>query len=328
MKTLLLWLLLCQTSPMPIQTTHSTPHYTHYHRGSQSDKQTSKQGGFALMGGSTDQDAVFEWMSQRGGDGDFLVLRGSGSDGYQEYIDELTDSNSVETLLLKTREAASDPFVLERVARADAIFMAGGDQWNYVGKWKDTPLLQALNQAILDGVPMGGTSAGLAVLGEHVFSAEKDTITSSEALANPYDSAITLESDFLQAAPLKNLVTDTHFSERDRMGRLVTFMSRLQQDQKLETVGGLGVDEKTAVLVEPSGQSTVVGEGSAHFVRASAPPETCRQDTPLTHHDLEVHSVSRGQSFDLKTWTSPEVEATKLDVEKGQLKPYKEQSRP
>ena len=297
----------------------SNKHYTYYHRGNHQDVSTKKQGGFVLMGGSTDVDEAFQWMAERGGQGDFLVLRGSGSDGYQEYIDEITDSNSVSTLVIKDREAASDPFVLERIAQADAIFMAGGDQWNYVGKWKDTPLLDHLNRAILDGVPLGGTSAGLAVLGEHVFSAEHDTITSDEALANPYDEAITLESDFLQAEPLKNLVTDTHFSERDRMGRLVTFMARLHSDRVLEEIRGVGVDEKTAVLVEPDGSSRVVGGAAAHFVRSQKAPEWCQPGEALTYRNLEVHSVKENQEFDLNSWSSSQVEARPMTVVEGEL---------
>ncbi|MCA9793263.1 MAG: cyanophycinase, partial [Candidatus Eremiobacteraeota bacterium] len=203
-------------------------HYTHYQAGNTQDARTRHRGGLALIGGGTDVDTAFRYLIDQGGGGDFLVLRGSGSDGYQDYVSELGGANSVETLVLHDREAASDPFVLERVERADAIFLAGGDQWNYVGKWKGTPLLEALNRALLDGVPMGGTSAGLAVLGEHVFTAEHDTITSQQAMADPYHPALTLESDFLKAPALAGVITDSHFSQRERMGRLATFMSRLE----------------------------------------------------------------------------------------------------
>ena len=301
-------------------TNTSTRTFTHYHRGNHHDVNPATKGGFVLMGGSTDVDEAFQWMAERGGGGDFLILRGSGSDGYQDYVDEIADVNSVDTLVIHDREAASDPFVLEKIEKAEAIFMAGGDQWNYVGKWKNTPLLARLNQAILDGVPMGGTSAGLAVLGEHVFTAETNTITSDEALSNPFNEAITLESDFLQAPPLNGLITDTHFSERDRMGRLVTFMSRLQSDQKLDTVKGVGVDEKTAALVTPDGQCKVVGKGQAHFVQALTPPRTCKAGTPVDHQNLSLHSVGPEQTFDLRNWTSHDVKSRSMKVTQGKLR--------
>ncbi len=303
--------------PSPTQ----KPHYVHYQRGRTEDAHPKTEGGFVLMGGGKDVDEAFEWMAERGGHGDFLVLRGSGSDGYQEYIDELTDVNSVETLLLNDAEAASDPFVVERVQRAEAIFLAGGDQWNYVGKWKDSPLLDAINQAIAKGVPIGGTSAGLAVLGEHVFTAEKDTVTPEEALANPYHENITLSSDFFKSEPLANLITDSHFSQRERMGRLTTFMARLQQDGSKDSVRGVGVDENTAALVSPDGHVEVVGSGGAHFVKSEKSPEVCRDGEPLTYRGLEVRSLHRGDSMELSDWSSKNVEAKALNVENGILIP-------
>ncbi len=302
-----------------MSTVTDRPHYTYYHRGSTSDARSETRGGVALMGGSTDVDQVFTWMADRGGNGDFLVLRGSGSDGYQEYIDEIADVNSVSTLVIKDSEAARDPFVLDKVRKAEAVFFAGGDQWNYVGKWKDTPLLAELNKSLARGVPMGGTSAGLAILGEHVFTAEKNTITSEEALQDPFHPAITLDSDFLKAPGMEGFITDSHFSERDRMGRLVTFMSRLQVDSGREEMKGVGVDEKTAVLVGPDGVGTAVGAGQAHFVKATGAPEVAKPGEPLTHTHLQTYSVSNGQSFDLGNFSSRDLEPSDLKVVDGEL---------
>lgn len=297
-----------------------TAHYTHYHRGSNLDIKTETKGGLALMGGSTDVDDVFTWMADQGGNGDFLVLRGSGSDGYQAYIDEIADVNSVSTVVIHDRQAAEDPFVLDKVKKAEAVFFAGGDQWNYVGKWKDTPLLNELNEALERGVPMGGTSAGLAILGEHVYTAQNASITSAEALEDPYDPGLTVESDFLKAPHLENVVTDSHFSERDRMGRLVTFLSRVQADRGLETTRGIGVDERTAVLLWPDGIGETRGEGKAHYVKAFQKPTHIEPGQPLSHDALELHSVGHGQSFDFRQWSSHEVELEKMMVLEGRLR--------
>lgn len=289
-----------------------SPAFDYYARGNPQDVTASTRGGFALMGGGADVDEAFAWMIERSGGGDFLVLRGSGADGYNEYLDTLGELDSVETLVLKTPEAAHDPFVLEKVAGAEAIFLAGGDQWNYVGKWKDTPLQHALNLAAAQGVPIGGTSAGLAVLGEHVFTAERGTITSEEALRDPHHPSLTLESEFLSFAPLEGLITDSHFSERERMGRLVAFTARL------EGARGVGVDESTALLVEPDGSSHLVGQGSAYLVKPEGPPQVCEPGQPLTYRSLGVHRVDPGQRFDLASWEGDGV-ALKLTVEHGRL---------
>lgn len=320
MRLLLCLLILAGQPDMLTPASRNTDHYTHYQRGNAQDAVPAKrEGGLVLMGGGKDVDKAFQWMAERGGNGDFLVLRGSGADGYQEYLDTITDANSIETLVIKDAEGARDPFVLERVERADMIFLAGGDQWNYVGKWKDSPLLDALNGAILKGVPIGGTSAGLAVLGQHLFTAEKDTIEPQDALANPYHERMTLSSDFLKAPPLQGLITDSHFSERDRMGRLVTFMARIQEDGDLDTMRGVGVDEGTAALVTPEGQSQVVGQAGVHWVRSEHSAEVCRPELPLTFTGLQVTSLKDGESFDLNSWSSPQAPPRPLQVSQGKL---------
>ena len=65
----------------------------------------------------------------------------------------------------------------------------------------DAIAVTALDDAIRDlvrrNVPIGGTSAGLAVLGQFDFAALKGSVTSADALANPYNRRMTLDRDFL-----------------------------------------------------------------------------------------------------------------------------------
>ena len=76
--------------------------------------------GLGLMGGGTDVDALFTWMSDRAGGGDFVVIRASGADGYNQYVFDLGEFDSVETLVLKNRSASFDPFVLQTIRNAEA----------------------------------------------------------------------------------------------------------------------------------------------------------------------------------------------------------------
>jgi cyanophycinase len=82
--------------------------------------------GLGLMGGGTDVDALFTWMSDRAGGGDFVVIRASGADGYNQYVFDLGEFDSVETFVLQNRAASSDPFVLQTIRNAEALFIAGG----------------------------------------------------------------------------------------------------------------------------------------------------------------------------------------------------------
>ncbi len=76
--------------------------------------------------------------------------------------------------------------MIEKIRNAEAIFIGGGDQSNYIRYWKDTPVEDAINFVAAKPAPIGGTSAGMAVLGEYVYSAEgQESLTSPAALADP-----------------------------------------------------------------------------------------------------------------------------------------------
>ena len=94
--------------------------YDYYLTGDGTDVTGDTTFGLGLMGGGTDVDALFTWMSERAGGGDFVVIRASGEDGYNQYVFDLGNFDSVETLVLKNRAASSDPFVLDTLAAAYA----------------------------------------------------------------------------------------------------------------------------------------------------------------------------------------------------------------
>ena len=117
------------------------------------------------MGGGADQDPAFRWLCARANGGDFLILTATGDDDYNPYIKKLCKVNSVATLAIPDKDAAMDPFVADAIRHAEAIFITGGDQSNYVKYWQGTPVQEAINERLREHVPIGGTSAGLAVLG-------------------------------------------------------------------------------------------------------------------------------------------------------------------
>jgi cyanophycinase len=252
--------------------------YSYFRAGAVDDVRPKGNGGCVLMGGSTDVAEAFAWMIAQSGHGDFLVLRATGTDAYNPFVLKQGPANSAATLIVRTREAAADPFVVEKIRQAEAIFLAGGDQWNYIRLWKGTPLAAAIQERIDAGMPVGGTSAGLAVLGQHYFSAELDTITSAEAEADAASPKITLGKAFLRVPYLEEVITDSHFSERKRQGRLAVFVRRIGGPD----VVGLGIDEKTAVLLAPDGIGRVVGKGAAHIYRNGRPPRSYASGAELS----------------------------------------------
>jgi cyanophycinase len=287
-----------------------------------------------LMGGGTDVDDAFRAMIAKArGNGsakvDVVVIRVSGADGYNESIYAMDGVDSVESLVIKTREGANDPAVNKIVAAADVLFIAGGDQWDYINLWKGSLLDSSLRGLAAKRVPMGGTSAGLAVLGQFDYSAQYGTVTSTEAMANPYDRKLTLDAGFLNALPYMNgVITDSHLVTRDRMGRLVSFLARLIKDGSVgfEQARGIGVDEQTAVVVD-DGIATVMGNddgaggrtGKAYFLKPTIAPLTVKAKTALTFRSVGVEKRTAGAVYDLRTW--PVVSPSYLSVEAGLLTP-------
>lgn len=274
-----------------------------------------------LMGGGPDVDEAFTWWQSWVDAGDVVVLRASGADGYNDCLfADIGGVDSVETLLVDTAALADDPYVVCRVAQAEAVFMAGGDQAQYMTLWKDRGLAEAVMTAWDRGAVVGGTSAGLAVLGEFVFAAYNDTVYSDEALDDPYNRYMTMDLGMFGFAPLVGVITDSHFYERDRMGRLVGFLARIVQDGWADDVLGLGVDEGTALLVGPDGTGTVVGAGSVYAVRSNGAPQVCEAGEPLAYADLERVRLVAGDTIALPGGET-EVAAELVSAVEGGLEP-------
>ncbi len=256
------------------------PGYESWHIGDAADfipaAPDATRAGLLMMGGGGDVESAWRWFVACAGGGDLVVLRASGGDGYQRYLHETIGGvASVTTIKFLDASAATDPAVLAAIAAAEGVFLAGGDQSLYIKYWKDTPVAAALNAHLAAGKPIGGTSAGLAVLGEHYYSALLDSVTSEQTLKDPFDPNITLGSGFLSAPALAGVITDSHFMPRQRLGRLVTFLSRLQSENPAAPrLVGLGVDEATALCVEPDATARVhtAKSGSAWLVQLLASP--------------------------------------------------------
>lgn len=290
--------------------------YTSWLEGSADDVETDPTPGIVLAGGGGDNNDAMTWLANRADGGDVVVIRASGEDGYNDYIYGLSTVNSVETILINSKSIAEIDEVEQKIRNAEALFIAGGNQWDYVSYWRDTPVEDAINYLINEkGAPVGGTSAGCAILGKVYFSAENGTVTSSQALINPYRSDVTLErDDFLNVTILENTVTDTHYDDRSRNGRHTAFLARMVTDWSIEAKG-IGVNEYTAVCIDENGIAKVFGNTNyddyAYFLKAGdEPPETCESGSNLTwnrdHKAVKVYKIhgspTAANSFDLNDW--------------------------
>ncbi|MFO0755899.1 MAG: cyanophycinase [Byssovorax sp.] len=295
-----------------------------YLTGNPEDAVVTPEGpGLILMGGGTDVDEAFQWQKPLVQGGDVVVLRTSGADGYNDYLfSQIGGVDSVETMLVTTPALADDPYVTFKIRHAEAVFLAGGDQATYLETWKDHGVESALMDAWARGAVIGGTSAGCAVLGESMFAAYNDTVYSDEALADPYNMYMTMERGFLSFAPLASSITDTHFAERDRMGRLVAFLGRILTDGWSSTgkARGLGIDEATALVVDATGHGKVLGQGAVYVIDAEKPPAVCEAGKPLVFSGLALRKLVAGDSIALPSGES-DVPPMPLSASGGALTP-------
>ncbi|MDG1260927.1 MAG: T9SS type A sorting domain-containing protein [Flavobacteriales bacterium] len=298
--------------------------YVSYFTGDEADAQVTPTFGVVLMGGAGENDEAMKWFLERANGGDVVVLRASGSDGYNDYLfsDLGVEVNSVETILFNSGDAATDEYVIQQVQNAEAIWMAGGDQWNYVSYWQGTAIEDAINTLLNEtGGVVGGISAGMAVLGGTYFNASLGTVTSEDALENPFDNQVQLgHNDFIEAPFLEDVVTDTHYDDPDRKGRHVTFMARMAVDEG-KVPKGISCDEFAAVCIDENGLATCFGEAPdyddyVYFVRPNCTgeinPQVCEEGIPLTWDEgdealkvLRINANLAGDFYlDLNNWTN------------------------
>lgn len=270
--------------------------YTRFFTGDTTDVETNPTPGIVLAGGGGDNDQAMQWMLERADSGDVVVLRASGSDGYNPYFFEDLGVyvNSVETIRFDGAEAANDPYVEAQIRNAECLFLAGGDQYDYLSYWQGTPVQGAINYLINEkGVPVGGTSAGMAILSNWYYAPSGFSLDAEEALSDPFhpDYEVLGQNDFLQVPYLGNTVTDTHYEQRDRPGRHVGFLARIAGATQSQSFG-IAANEYTAACIDENGLARAFGEypefeeDVVFFLQANCQneflPEIMEAGTPLT----------------------------------------------
>jgi beta-aspartyl-peptidase (threonine type) len=306
---------------------------TLYLSGESDDSVVQPEFGIFLLGGATEPDEGMAWLLEKANGGDVVVLRASGSDGYNSYFfGEIGGVHSVRSYVFSSREEAFDDAMLDSVENAELIFLAGGDQSKYVRFWKGTPLQTLLNQHVRQGKPIGGTSAGLAVLGGVAYSAMADSIRSSTALKDPFSEDLTLEADFLQVPLLRGIVTDSHFSERGRLGRMLAFQAWGRALRDGQPLIGMGVDESTALAIDASGQGRVFSRLATGRVYLSvydgSTEVTLEPGKPLSVGPILIIGLDRNSSIQF-----PSLEISKpnalsfIEVAEGRIREIDTQPR-
>ncbi len=213
-------------------------------------------------------------------------------------------ADSVEVLRIDTREHALEAGeeALDLLEYATGLFLTGGSQLKFSSALGGTPIAQSIRQRHQAGMVVAGTSAGAAVLSEHMIALGDSGGTPRRRLVHMAKG--------LGLAP--HLVIDQHFRRRDRLGRLLTALSYNPG------LLGVGVDEDTAALVDGDGGLSVLGAGSVTVVDGArlryTDSHAVHRGQPIAMMGLKVDVLTAGCRYDLgRRLGIPPVETVRID---------------
>ena len=188
-----------------------------------------------------------------------------------------------------TRRDCAESNRLDRIARASGVFFTGGNQLRITNLIGGTPVAKLIRERNAHGMHVAGTSAGAAVLSEHM-------IAFGEEGGSPRAGSVGLSPGL---GLTNRFIIDQHFRQRDRLGRLTTALAFNP------FAVGIGLDEDTAAFIGPDNTLEVEGSGAITVVDASqlqfSSLDRIDDGEPVCLLGLNIHILVRGATFNLHT---------------------------
>lgn len=257
-----------------------------------------KRGFIVPIGGAEDKEGsaniLRKFLEVSGGSGARVVIIPTASKleetgrKYEKLFRQL-GADEAKSLPFVTREDASKREWLDYIEKANAIFVTGGNQLRLTTILGGTLVARAIRAANARGVTVGGTSAGAAILSEHMIAHGAEGHT-------PHAGAVALVPGF---GLTNRIMIDQHFRQRDRLGRLLTALAYNP------FAVGVGLDEDTAAFIDHTRKLTVVGTGAITIIDASELTHSSIAETkagrPVSMTNVRLHVLIDGGTFDLET---------------------------
>ena len=207
---------------------------------------------------------------------------------YVDLFHEL-GANEVISMPIETRDDAHREDYIEHLHAADGIFMTRGNQLRLSTIMGGTPVFQAIRRLNATGTHVAGTSAGAAIMPEHM-------IVGGGSGATPTEDGVTLAPGL---GLTNSFIIDQHFRQRDRLGRLLTAVSYNP------FVTGIGLDEDTAAFIRSDGVFEVIGSGAITVVDPGhlkySSMGKVRSGDAVTLIGINLHVLAHGARYDANT---------------------------
>lgn len=256
------------------------------------------RGPLVIIGGAEDRDGdcvvLREFVRRAGGVHAHIAVLTAATSMPREVGDdyirafERIGAEDVKIVDTDHREDADRQEAVEKIEQATGIFFTGGDQARIIELVKGSRVDKAIRERHAQGVVIGGTSAGAAMMPETM-------IIEGDSATNP-------RVDVVELGPgmgfLPGIAVDQHFAQRGRLGRLIAAL--VQQPAIL----GIGIDENTAVIVDGD-EFEVVGQSAVTVVDESEAThnnlEGLLRDEGLAICGVRLHILPHGYRFNMKT---------------------------
>jgi cyanophycinase len=268
--------------------------------------QVPAQGSLVLIGGGSENDdpqgwnrLPYQWaVDQSANKRVVLISFNNETNWLPDYFLNHLGALEAKNIRIHSAVLADAQATYDSLMSYDVLFLKGGDQYNYYNTYKGTKTAQALQDKFNQGGVICGTSAGLAVMSEVVFTAANGTVYPDECLENPNNSYVQLANDFLSLIP--GVIFDSHFNDRGRLARLAGFLAHWQFHQH-ESITGIGLDERTAMVIDTALMGKVFGTGAATILRANHDSAFTTTGTRLGGRDVTLTQLVHQCTIDLRT---------------------------
>lgn len=253
-------------------------------------------GGAELNGGWSDN--PYRWIVEKSNYGKIVILSIDDTNTWLVDYFKSFGATEVVNLNVANKTQANDNNIYNTINSAKAIFIKGGDQYDYISYWKGTLVETAIKNVFNNGGVVAGTSAGAMILGEYFFTARYGSTYPDECIVNPFNSYANIDKNFLNFIP--NAIFDTHVSERGRILRLIPFVFKIRVNFNTNVLG-IGVDDKTALCIDKSGIGYVYGSGAVHFVQFDGQSSYYNSSNGYSIENIKVDMLTEGWAFNLNT---------------------------
>lgn len=208
-------------------------------------------------------------------------------------VKEFAELGVASEYLVFSAETVDADSNINKLKTATGIFFSGGDQSNLTKVLLGTKLLEKIYEIYNDGGVISGTSAGAAVM-------SKIMITGNEIMNKDSNNAfISIQKNNYEVKEgfgfINSAIVDQHFIKRKRMNRLISLV--FENPNLL----GIGIDESTAIIVNPDDTFEVIGESLVMVLDASQNKKIEPNRNGYLSGSMGTHFLKEGDKFNLIT---------------------------